>query len=242
MTPELEKLVNELCAFDSELAKDPKVIARLVAELQHAKPGVVIDDAFRMRLRDELLRTYTNTKPVPNNRLPWWILYTAPLGVTALLLILVRPALTPPSDMVPLHTPETATGDMMKMGPTTADDSYSREATGDMLQTNTMQSKTEYFTASITNDSVLITYLTATQSGYIVVTDSAGEVMAMSELLNPGEHTDYTFAARMPFKSGTIYTVTLHYDNGDGIYTPVEDVPVIDISSGVSLSQPVALP
>lgn len=241
MTHELEKLVHELCAFDSELAKDPKVIRHIVEELEHSKPGVVIDDAFRTRLRSELMRTYSNTKPVPNNRLPWWVLYTAPLGVTALLLIIIRPALTPPSDIAPLHTPETATGDMMKMGPTTADDANSREATGDMLQTNTMQSNTDYFTASIANETVLVTYLTTTQPSYIVVTDSASAVLAVSELLNPGEHTSYTFTARTSFASGTIYTATLHYDNGDGVYTQGDDVSATDMS-GVPLSLLVALP
>jgi hypothetical protein len=73
MTQELDNLVKELCAFDADLAKDPALVRRMVEELQRSKPAVVIDDVFRVQLRDQLMSI--QVKPEPNKVLPWWFVH-----------------------------------------------------------------------------------------------------------------------------------------------------------------------
>jgi hypothetical protein len=158
----------------------------------------------------------------------------------ALLLILIRPVLTPSPYLIPETIPLPADG-MMKTSPAMTDDLYNSETSLDSANQATTQSTPDYFTALITADSVVVTYLTTAQPSYLVVTDAANIVVAVSELLSPGELADYTFKARAPFISGALYTATLHFDNGDGVYELANDVVAIDIS-GIPLSIPVTLP
>jgi hypothetical protein len=66
-------------------------------------------------------------------------------------------------------------------------------------------------------------------------------VFAVSDVIAPGEHLDLRIDAKIPFVSGTIYTATLYYDNGDGMFTLGEDTPAVD-DTGTAVSLPVAIP
>jgi hypothetical protein len=237
MKPDLDSVVAELCALDSDLAKDPVLVRQIVEELQRSTPRVAIDDAFRARLRAELLRTPSAV--AHKQQLPWWLLYTAPVGVTILLLMLVRPDFAPAPQVVPEAAPEAAPGTMMKMDTMMSDEAFGTGPAEESLETGMADGATDYFTAALAADSttVTITYLSLQTPGFIVVTDAVGTLVAVSGYITAGEHTNVTFEAPAPFASGTLYTATLFYDDGDGVYTEGIDTPAFDM-----LGAPIALP
>ena len=241
MKQELDSIVAELCAFDADLAKDPGLVRRIVEELQRSKPAVVIDDSFRAQLRSDLLHAHRAKASRP--MVPAWLLYAAPVGVAALVLMFIGPSFAPFSTLAP-HPPKEAPADaVMKMAtPSMSSDSSESGATATGLErTITAPLQADYFTALITSNTVAVSYLTTTKPSYIVVTDTAGNEVAVSELFDPGEHINTSFSARVAFVTDVIYTATLYYDSGDGVYTKATDEVAVD-ETGNAVSIPLALP
>jgi hypothetical protein len=50
----------------------------------------------------------------------------------------------------------------------------------------------------------------------------------VSDLVVPGEQTNLELPLRGTVTAGATYTATLHYDNGDGVFTVADDIPAQD--------------
>jgi hypothetical protein len=186
------------------------------------RPQVVIDDAFRARLRSELLQSApakakTKAKPSPY---PWWLIYTAPLGVTAVLLLLLQPTLTEAphglfeSPMVP------SSSSLQMESDADSFDAYSTMSKEAGLREETAYDNPDIFTASISADrtTLEIGFISLSRPGFVILSSEDG-VVAESELILAGEQENISIPTKQSLQSGIIYTAMLYYDNGDGVYS-----------------------
>ncbi|MEZ4195247.1 MAG: hypothetical protein R3B53_02505 [Candidatus Paceibacterota bacterium] len=241
MKQDIDTLVTDICTVYPELTKEVASVRALVTELVTHSPKVDIDDTFKARLRSEVLGRVKD-KVKPKVAVPWWLIYTVPVGVTAVLLLVVYPNLATAPIAEPLAPMEmenvSPAGSMMKMGGEESADMWSTTMEmGDAgLETSVMSA--DYFTATFSPDgrSINLAYAILSQSGFVVVSGPEG-VVAISELMLPGEQVDVRLPMVSAVKSGVTYSATLYYDNGDGVFDLGIDLVAHDYSG-----QPVMMP
>lgn len=236
MKSDIDSIVADICAADPELAKDETFVRSLVSELTTKQPTVTADPAFRARLRNELLaRAASHTT---RTTLPWWFIYTVPVGVTVLLLLLVKPDLSGVPSPIAEHDALAPTTVSLKVDDS-ADSALSTTAlTGPDMSAKSAPVASDFFTATLdrTTQTIVIGYASLTQAGFIVVTDPTG-ITATSTLLLPGEYEHVTLRATTPIESGVLFTATLYYDDGDATYTDGADIIARD-----PRGEPIAVP
>ncbi len=108
MKPDIETIVQDILKDTPELALEAEAIRVLVSERVAKQPTVAVAEAFRARLRAQLV----SAAVVPQEKralLPWWLVYTVPVGLTALLLLVIQPpyATAPVIPTVPEAAPST---------------------------------------------------------------------------------------------------------------------------------------
>jgi hypothetical protein len=263
MKPDIDTIVKDLLTQNPDLAIEASTLRALVAEMVAHQPVVSVDDAFRARLRAELLARVA----VPKEKrlaLPWWLIYTVPFGVTAVLLLVVQPspssvpippAATPTPDArttgdVPPDTAtyESAPAMMMDMGDMgggaskkaaeSSDAATSASFAEDAMLYDAPTVASDFFTADFTPDrkAIQFTYMVVSAPVFVRITSPDGSTLA-SGLLAPGEYTDLLLPMGTTIARGGTYTATLYHDNGDGVFTMDGDTPVLDASgSPVSLT------
>jgi hypothetical protein len=87
----------------------------------------------------------------------------------------------------------------------------------------------DFFTAAFTDNrtAIRLAYIAVSAPAFVRVTDEAGEVL-VSDLIAPGEQTNLELPLPGSVTVGVTYTATLHYDNGDGVFTLADDLPAQD--------------
>lgn len=261
MKPDIDTIVKDLLTQNPDLEIEAGVLRVLVAEMVAHQPVVSIDDAFRARLRTELLEHAVAAKR-QRPALPWWLIYTVPFGVTAVLLLVVQPspssvpippAATPTTDTRTIGDvpPDTATYEsapamMMDMGDMeggasrkaaeSSDAATSASFAEDAMLYDAQPVASDFFTADFTPDrqAIQFTYMVVSAPAFVRITSPDGSTLA-SGLLAPGEYTDLLLPMGTTITRDGTYTVTLYHDNGDGVFTVDGDTPVLD-ASGVTVS------
>lgn len=243
MMRDIDTLVTDICNTYPELAGEIASVRALVTELIENQPTVDINEAFKSRLRTKLILE-ANNRPKPLVAIPWWFVYTVPVGITAILLIIVYPNLaTAPQPLAPTADMVSPAGSMMKLGEEEESfDSHSTFMENNEVQTKRMMVVPDYFTATFMSNSqsIKVAYATVSQPGFIVLSGPEG-VVAHSELLLPGEYMDLVLAVARPVQPGVTYTATLYYDNGDSTFSTEADFGASD-SSGQLISMPIVAP
>jgi hypothetical protein len=90
MKPDIDSIIEELRTDTPDLTVEDGVLRAVLLELIAKQPAVAIDEAFRVRLRAELMKG--EAAPAEKRfALPWWFAYTVPVGLTALLLLVIQP-------------------------------------------------------------------------------------------------------------------------------------------------------
>ena len=89
----VEEIVKELCAQEPDFVGHEDEVRALVLALKEVEPAGTLDPVFVSELREKLLTQGTQSpKPIPSPYIPdWtaWIVRLAPVGVMALLLMVV---------------------------------------------------------------------------------------------------------------------------------------------------------
>lgn len=236
MRLDIDTIVTDICISYPELAKETDLVRAIVTELIENQPVVTVDETFKARLRIELV-SRANNQIKSKLAVPWWFIYTVPIGVTAILLLVVYPNLaTAPQPLMPtdIVKPESS---MMKKGGEESSDIWSTTMESSDVGAETTMVESDFFTATFLPDrqSIKVAYATLSQPGFIVVSGSEG-IVATSELILPGDHIDLMIPVSRPVQSGVTYTATLHYDNGDDVFTEEYDFVSYD-----QLGQPVSI-
>ncbi len=219
MKPDTDTIIAEILAEHPELASEESSLRALVVELEGSRPNVSVDAAFKQSLRNRLMAEGVAKPKKSAAVLPWWLLYTVPVGITALLLLVVQPeSVTAPQAPSGEALYESAPT-MMKM-----EEGAARSMTAPVADEESAMlapaGTNDFFTAAFTPDrqSLRVSYLTLSAPAYLIVSGRDG-VVAQSSLMLPGEHTNLIVPFAGGLVSGAAYEAILYYDNGDGVYT-----------------------
>ncbi len=240
MKHDIDTLVADICTSHPELMQAETAVRAIVKELLVNQPVVRVDDVFRARLRQELLRQ-AGAQFKSKSVVPWWVIYTLPVGVTAILLLVVYPNLEqsplPPTQMDTM-SPESSS---LQMNEQATDQMESASLKQGDTGTEASMMATDFFTATFSDDfkSVKVAYAIFSQPGFITLFGPGG-VVATSDLIASGEHLDIVIPLNSRIQSQVIYTATLFYDDGDGIFTHESDPMAYDQSGQPVMVQMVA--
>ncbi len=248
MKTDINKIVKEVLAENPDLSLEVSELQALVSELSEKRPSVTVDPVFRARLRAELLSRSVSHKE-KRSVLPWWLIYTVPVGVTALLIFVIQPTSTT-APLVPTNTDsfdsapsviQMEEGSMMKA----VDESNPSHEAGyseDVTEASESFGSNDFFTVAFTPDrqQVRFSYLFLSAPAFISITGPEG-IIFTSNLFLPGEHTNLMLPLNVIISSGATYTATLYYDNGDTVFTEGEDIVALN-PTGVSISMTLIAP
>lgn len=87
-------------------------------------------------------------------------------------------------------------------------------------------------------DMVMVSSVNLSRKGFVVVhekdNDQLGKIIGSSALLEIGESNNVEVALTEELQGGKNYVATLHFDNGDRLFRPGTDLPVMldDINAG----------
>lgn len=235
MKSKIDIIVEDICATDPTLGEDVVLLRQIIEELIEHKPAVQVDDAFKARLRQELLESVSAQAVITPSPYPWWLLYTVPFGVTAVLFLLLQPdLLQAPQNMY--EVPMTPADSMLKMDERVSDESASIMAPQSDMGDEQANYSADIFTvsASVNQAQVMIEYISLSRPGYVLISSVEG-VVAVSSIIETGESEGVTINLNVPLAKEVIYTAMLYYDNGDGVYVEGEEELAVG-QDGQSLS------
>lgn len=264
MKPDIDTIVEDILRDNPELVPEAEALRVLVSELAAKQPHITVDEAFKARLRAKLVSGAVVAPATKRSVLPWWLIYTVPVGVTALMLLVIQPpyATAPvmPTDIETTETSDTAesieTGSfdaapaMMYMetepamkgsGGDTAR-SFETGVAEDTMLIEAPAGNSDYFTAELTPDrqAVRLVHLSVANPAFVSIGGPQGEVV-VSGLFLPGEHVNVLLPVKGGVVRGGTYTAILYYDNGDGRYTEGFEVMALD-ASGTPISMTLVAP
>lgn len=250
MKPDIDIIVKDLLAQNPDLEIEAGVLRVLVADMIAQQPTVNIDPAFRARLRAELTRRAPASKE-KRLALPWWLVYTVPFGVAAMLFLVIQspqpvmPPVVPANTSIDSNTntdsaatevaPAMMQADMEmsagKRGGMPTDDAAGTSAglADEAMMYQMPVDAHDSFAADFTPDRKAVRFSSVSVSApaFVHITGERGGSLT-SNLIMPGEHTNLFVPMGRTATRGETYTATLYYDNGDGMFLPAEDVMAYD--------------
>jgi hypothetical protein len=254
MPNNLELIIKDLYELDPTLRLEDKAVREVVTSLLANKPVVLPDQVFVENLRAKLLVTHS-TKPV-NERLiiSPWLMYFAPIGVVAVLLLMMVPK--PLSHQaVPTMTDEVSpfdsSADVRLESSSEATDSSRSFVAPKTTPADEMRTMEMALPVSETGDTfniyeqlpgqlVRVYFASFVGPTFLVIQKDRqgypGEVVGVSQVLN-GQMEGFEIALMVKMLEGETFFATAYRDNGDGIYTPGKDALVYDASGVVPLQQ-----
>ncbi len=244
-TERLNAIVQEVIELDPTLQSEEAHLRAYMKELDIVKPHVVIDETFVARLRNELI-AIPRSVPSPYMNIGWWAFRLAPIGIVALLVLMLMPPAQTPYIQQPVDTPETRDDvqmlDVDMGGAESAPSMYGFG--GDTANETTMQpeamhqksmmmpasSETFVVEPQVVGVSVRIKSITAQESGFVVIyTYQNGEaIIGVSPLLQVGTTENLPIYLQTRTVAGGEYSAIFHRDNGDRVFTEGVDTPVYD--------------
>lgn len=250
MAPTLENLVRDILALDPALATEEEAVRALVAELIKKKPVIAPDEAFVRELRKTLLApSVAKEKPILG--LPFWLVYAAPVGAVAVLVLMLLPRqnmVTPVPEVVPpleearLFTTEPDTASLKQSDAPMAEDS----ALFSTLAMPADGGDSFALAPEPDGETVLIEYIAVAGPSFVVVeemrSDGASAVrLGVSAIILPETIAPLSIELSTPLLPELLYTATLYRDDGDGVFDGLTDQPVLD-GSGAPFQQLFSLP
>lgn len=262
MDDRLTTILEDLYRLDPTLKGEEEAVRALVATLLKEKPMVVPDPAFVMKLRSELVVPSAGAARPGSVASPWWMVYVAPVGALALLLLILVPKyVTSPTEttLTPTLAPTPVTNEEA------ADESVSDAALFEMsapadMGTRKMGGGAEADAAFGSEMSIMATPALDVPAGpslfapdqeaggeilaqvfsptfpALLVVYRETEVLGVSQLIVP---TEQPLEVSVPLYTravaGEILTLQVYVDNGDSIFTPEVDALAYD-AFGVPLT------
>ena len=249
MKDSLELIIKDIYALDPSLVERDVEVRALVSAFSAKKPVVEIDAQFVASLRGELLTAAPVSKVIQVTPSPWWMVYGAPVGVMAILLLMLIPRDTPVQNQAPVEesSPVMEAEVFMDIAPSAADmkrsmptdDSEAGAATMMMEADTTMMSvepsgDTFSISTQVPGDVVFVDFVTLTQPGFLVIQaylpEGPGEVLGLSPLLAVGSAQQIEIRLSVETEPEQTFYATLYLDDGDGLFVPKTDMLVYDMA------------
>jgi hypothetical protein len=218
-----DNLIKELLQEYPELGHDEERLRAALRDMQANKPEVEADPAFKAALRQRLLASSAAPRRIS---FAWAALYAVPVGVTAVLMLVLWPTLQ--TSYQPNMFEVTPDAPSVEMG---AFKAAEESAMDDMVTPMQMDARmmalpsVPYFEVAATRAGELQFYFDAQPlDSYIVVKDEVDNVVAVSPLILGGAVEVDNMMMLSPLDSTRYYNVYLYRDNGNGIYDAVDEV------------------
>lgn len=255
MKDSLELIITDIYTLDPSLVEQDGEVRALVSAFSEHKPEVRIDAAFVQSLRADLLKVVP-VAPVlsaTSTPSPWWMVYAAPVGVLALLLLMLVPKATPViENEVPVDVPAPVMEADMYMeqedGAVEMKRSIPVEPEGATMM---MEADTMMMGAPVASDSfqigtqepgrvVLLDFVSLSEPSFVVIQaytpEGPGEVIGVSPFLTAGDAQLLEVKLTVSMDADQTFYAVLYRDDGDGLFSLTADSLVYD-QSGVALSQ-----
>ncbi len=254
MKDSLELIIKDIYTLDPSLVEQDGEVRALVSAFSEQKPQVVIDTAFVQSLRADLLKPARVMPVVTPTRSPWWMVYGAPVGVMALLLLMLIPRSVPVQNEVPTIAPSpTSEADMyFESYSDGAEESKRSAPASGAAESMMMEADTMMMSAPVSGDTfqvstqepgntILVDFASLEQAGYLVIQvyteDGPGEVLGMSPLLAAGMIEQVEIALSLTTQPDQTFYAVLYRDDGDGLFSLEADMLVYDQSGTVPFMQ-----
>lgn len=250
MQPTLEQLLADIYTLDASLRERDAEVRVLVEQLLAEKPTIAINTAFKARLRSELLKKQPVVATAAKT-LPWWLFYATPVGVAAILILMLVPEYTktqapfvptvmptsieeyaPVADEalfmnVPVDSPAAKRG----VGVTSENEMSTFGVAADMVTPDSLFIGTQEAGQVVLVESALLS-----APAYVVIQEvgKSDAVLGMSAVLLPGELLPFTITLETPLLASGTYEAVLYTDNGDELRDTTLDAAVLSIQFTVS--------
>ena len=255
MKDSLELIIKDIYTLDPSLVEQDGEVRALVSAFSEQKPVVVVDAAFVQSLRADLVKPARVMPVAVLTKSPWWMVYGAPVGVLALLLIMLIPKTEPVHNEVPTIAPSPVReADMyFESYSDGAEEETKRSApAGGAAESMMMEADTMMMSAPVSGDTfqistqapgdtVVVDFASLEQAGYLVIQayteEGPGEVLGTSPLLAAGMIEQVQITLNVTTEPDQTFFAVLYHDDGDGLFSPEADMMVYDQSGTVPLSQ-----
>lgn len=244
-------LMRELIALDPTFTEKEAEVRALITLLAEKKPHVTIDEVFVRDLRARLIQPRRFPLRSPYHRVNWWAVHLAPIGVIALLLLILMPNGLRYFEEQSVSTQEInleerdasfrSAAPSAKIAPESGSEASD---TNDLFSTmgqggGTPPLPSDYFSLQMQQPgvSIIIESVTLTQPGFVVIHTfddprGIGPVVGISPLQNNGTTVGVPVYLRNVTHRGETYYAALYHDNGNGVFSLSDDIPVIDPTTG----------
>lgn len=247
MPDTFEHMIEDIYTLEPTLREQDTEVRALVTSLVSAKPVVAVDDTFVQSLRRELL---TKVAPAPKAIPSPWMMYLAPLGAMAVLILMLIPGyLNNNTVELPTAAPEIMNTELQM----DAQDSASMKRSADVAPEGAsmmMMAPSEESDEAFVGDMLVVpdqaegrvvevATVTLTAPGFVVIqTDNGGQpgaVLGISPIL----FAETTDLVEVPLTNGLevgqMYFASLYHDDGDGVFMLETDLPTFDAYGGMPL-------
>ena len=235
MQEPLEVLLEDIYTLEPALRDRDAEVRALIASLQAHKPAIKIDEDFARSLRAKLLAAPT-VSPLKNQAiLSPWMRYLAPVGVMALLLLILVPGYlgqqTPDTALKPATMQSTLAPETSSRSVGSAEDSMMimNSADAPLISGDDLMISPQSEGVVVTVESVSLN-----SPGFVVIATSQtmnqDTIIGTSHLLFAGLNEQIEIPLTAKMVSGQTLFATLYYDNGDGVFDSNSDTLVYDPS------------
>ena len=250
MPDTFEHIIEDIYTLEPTLREQDAEVRALVSSLVSAKPVVAVDDTFVQSLRRELL---TKVVPAPKAIPSPWMMYLAPLGAMAVLILMLIPGyLSHNTVELPTAAPEIMNTELQMDADDGAADMNMKQRSADVAPegASMMMAPGEESDEAFVGDMLIVSdqvegrvvevaTVTLTAPGFVVVQADTegvpGAVLGVSPMLFAETVDLVEIPLTSALKRGQTYFVSLYHDDGDGVFVIETDFPVFDVYSGAQL-------
>lgn len=250
MPDTFEHMIEDIYTLEPTLREQDAEVRALVTSLVSAKPVVAVDDTFVQSLRRELL---TKVAPAPKAIPSPWMMYLAPLGAMAVLILMLIPGyLNNNTVELPTAAPEIMNTELQMDAQDS--DSASMKRSADVAPEGAsmmmMMAPSEESDEAFVGDMLVVpdqaegrvvevATVTLTAPGFVVIhADEAGlpgAVLGVSPMLFAETAEFVEVPLTNDLEVGKVYFASLYHDDGDGVFTLETDLPAFDDYSGMTI-------
>lgn len=246
-------IIAELTALDPVFVEKEHETRAIVSALMEERPQVTTDDTFVRELRARLLLAHSQSHRLSHHSPYWWVVRLAPIGALALLLLVLVPrefeystqdvqtGEIAPIESAPLDSADSSMPQRtdLKIGGSPDRDVQVQTFKAMEVSTELPPAPHDRFTLHTQNPgaSIFVESVTLLRPGYVIIQTieprGIGSVVGVSPLLYSGTTVSVPIYLRSATNRGELYYAALYYDNGNGVFSLSDDVPVMNQALGV---------
>jgi len=243
MPDRIEHIIEDIYILEPALREQDTEVRALVTSLVSVKPAVAVDDAFVQTLRRELLTSVPVPKAIPSP----WMMYLAPLGAMAVLVLMLVPGyMTNKTVELPTALPEMMNTEMQMDTEDGVGMKRSADVVPEAASMMMMVPSDDYVMSDMITvfdqtpgRVVQVASVTLTAPGFVVIQADGGGVpgaiLGVSPILFAETTDSVEISLGVGMTEGVWYFATVYHDDGDAVFTPETDLAVLDAYTGTPL-------